>query len=138
MFPKNHFLTSAFVVGLFAIWQGTETTELLKWMLIAGVISIAIDFDHLIYPLFRKEKRYLFWNTIRNPMGTLKDLHAFVDKLIFPGLSILHITSHTIFAVIIVAISGSIMQPFLFPITISLSVHIFTDIVDTILHHERW
>lgn len=138
MFPINHFLASALVTGLVAIQQGAGTVTFFEWMFVGGLIAVVLDFDHIIYPFFRGDRRYLFWNTLKDPMSTIKDLHKFVNALIFPGLSIMHITSHMIFAVAIVFIFNCIFPSLLLPVAVSLSTHILTDIIDTILHPARW
>lgn len=132
MFPKTHILVSVFVVSLISIAFYLDRKEFLLWLISAGFVTVMVDFDHLFFPLLRKEKRYIFIKIIKNPIAILRDLRNFRDEIRFPGLGWIRLMSHVTLSGIITGFTFYFLPDLFIPVGASLLTHLLMDLMDTL------
>ena len=132
MLPKQHIIASILIVGLVSFMFSLSSEVLFKWLLSAGIVTLLVDFDHLLFPLLKKEKRYIFKKIIHNPIIILKDIENFRDEIRFPGLGWIRLLTHIIFSGLIFLITFYTFYDLIIPIGISLVTHLMLDLIDTL------
>ncbi|MFH0859980.1 MAG: hypothetical protein V1921_02155 [Candidatus Altiarchaeota archaeon] len=137
MFPLTHILTSVSAVLLYMLFHGIALSSDIVWLFAAAIFTVVMDFDHILYPLLRKENRHLALKAICSPLQILADLKGFRDAIHFPGLGVLRILFHIIWGSILTTAVYLSHSSLTVPAVISLSTHIVVDIAEMIMYPER-
>lgn len=137
MLPKTHLISSLVVVAVLSSFYDLGAFTFLLWLSVAGIAALAVDIDHLFFPLLKKEKWHVMKKIIRDPLYIPRNPRAFVDEIHFRGLGVIRLWSHTVWGVLIYLFTESAYPLIVPPVMASIATHLVLDIIETIAYPDR-
>lgn len=129
MLPHKHFLVSALliIIAIIIFFPWMESAEVIKWIVVGGFISAAIDLD--IYTIVclksRKENKL---KPYRNPMEIYRSFNVFMDTIFATGVDKIGLITHLVFPTFIILIFYFLFAGYFIPVIIGVVSHIISDL----------
>ena len=129
MLPHNHFIVSTLTIGPVAIVYSGNVETVFLWVMVGGLVSMAMDLDVLILVYLRSgaEKRL---KPYRNPLLIFKDFDRFMVVLQETGVRDTVLKSHFMTSALIPPIFYFLWPAVIIPVALAVISHLLTDLAD--------
>lgn len=127
MMPHKHFIVSTIFVVLI-IWlffPSFSYTQILIWIIIAGIFSIIVDFDSAFLLYTSKDKKL---KPFKNFFYLNRHFNQFMKIIAKNGIMKTALRTHIILSVIYVLIAYFFIYSYFIPISIGVASHLLSDI----------
>jgi hypothetical protein len=131
-----HAASSFIGVVITSLILNVSLHTLLLWSIIGIVVSVAIDFDHLLIAAVKGKKKVVL-DAISNPLYSAKNISKFRRKIYFRGFGIIRLFTHGIEIIVLLIILSIYYPNLIIPVLVSLVIHWSSDLIETIVYPQR-
>lgn len=129
MLPHKHFLIAALFifVAVIAFFSRMESIEVIKWVIVGGFISAAIDLDVYTIVLLKAGKENKL-KSFRNPIEIYRNYKTFMDTIFATGVAKIGLITHLVFPIFIILVFYFLFSDYFIPVVIGVLSHIISDL----------
>jgi hypothetical protein len=131
MYPKNHILTSATPILLYALLVNLPPRETIIWAVLAATAAVLIDLDHFVLLLLMKDRRHTVFDIATHPLNYV-DVEKIRNRIHFKGFGILRMKAHLAETFGLSLLFLCTRPPYSVPILASLLIHCTMDLYEMI------
>lgn len=132
MMPRTHLLSIVPIIILLSVFYNLEIQSLLLWLFVAAIVTLAVDVDHLFYPLLKREQWHIMKKIIKDPLYILKNPSKFAEEIHFRGLGIIRLGIHTVWGFAIYLFTLKLFPLLAIPVVASIAIHILLDLFQAV------
>lgn len=130
--PKQHVVAAVLLVVLLSVLLKLSLETALLWLVIAAIVAVVIDFDHvLVLVLYPEKIRILF-----NFPHYLLHMEELRSQLHFKGYAIIRFITHFIWGGFITLVTLYYFDQFFVPVVSSFASHLALDVVEWTLRPD--
>ncbi|MCF6289435.1 MAG: hypothetical protein L3J03_00300 [Desulfobacterales bacterium] len=129
MLPQNHLFISTLTIAPVAVVYAGRAEDILLWVLVGGMVSMAMDLDVIILVFLRSrgEKRL---QPYRNPVLIFREFDQFMTVLKETGVRDTVLKTHFMTAAVVPPIFYFLWPSVVVPVALGVISHLLGDLAD--------
>ena len=137
MLPQNHFvISSVAMIPVAAVVCSQNVPQAVEWIVLAGVISAAIDLDVLAM-IYAKGNEYPAFRQFYNPLNLFTKFKLFMKTLVGTGQLKTVMKSHFTTFIALPLLTWLLSPEYLLPVAVAVVTHLLSDIPNIRLVLEK-
>jgi hypothetical protein len=128
MLPQKHFvISSVAMIPVAAVASSQNIPQAVEWIVLAGVVSAAIDLDVLAL-IYVEGKDYPALRIFYNPLNLFTKFKLFMKTLVDTGLIKTAMKSHFTTFIALPLLTWLLSPAYLLPVSVAVFTHFLSDI----------